>query len=334
MFSKIIYIVSFIVFTYLVKENYDLLLKVPEYLFQANLLLILLAIILQILKYIVLSYNFYINFKQAGVNFTYWETFKATFVYIYVSVATPFVGAGGLLAFVDYAGHKEFSRIKAGAGAFLALLADYLSFFMIIIFSLIFFKDSSHDFPINFIYSMIGFGSLLITLVFLSIFKKDFLIKFILMIKKSLNFVSKRIHHKLVIDENWAHTNVTLAHECFIDIKHNPKFYYKPIFIALLFHVLNIASLAVVAWSFKEVIPVSKVVSSYVVLNTLETISPTPNGIGVIEVAVPYFLETIGIERDISITIVTMFRLIYFYLPLLLGFYFSYKLFIRKEKRT
>lgn len=330
MFSKIIYVISFVVFGTIIYKNYHLLDNVPADLLRANLWLLLIAVILQLFKYLVLGYNFYINFRQAGVKFTYLETLKATFVYMYVSVATPFIGAGGLLAFVDYAGHKEFSRIKAAAGAFLALLADYLGFFLIILFSLIFFRDSIDDFPVNYLYAMLGFGGLLLTLVFLSIFTKDFLIKFIELIKKSLNFISRKIHKNLVIDETWARRNVNLAHECFVDIKHNPNFYIKPIFIGLLFHILNILTFAVVAWSFKEAVTTSKIVSSYVVLNTLETVSPTPNGIGIIEVLVPEFMKNIGIDFGNSLIIVTIFRLIYFYIPLFIGFYFSHKLFIKK----
>jgi uncharacterized protein (TIRG00374 family) len=335
MFSKIVYFLSFGVFGYIVysiiNDESKTINNIPSYFLSADLRFILLAFVLQFLKYLVLSYNFYINFRQIGLNFTFRETLKSTFVYLYVSVATPFVGAGGLLAFVDYAGHKNFNRVKAGAGAFLALLADYIAFFLIILFSLVFYRDSISDFPVNYLYSMVGFGSILLSLVLLSIFTKDFLIKFIHTIQRFLNLISRKIHKRLVIDERWAHTNVTLAHECFVDIKHNPKFYLKPIGIGLVFHLLNILTLLVVTWSFNEAINSSKTISTYVVINTLETISPTPNGIGLIEALVPKFMEEIGIDSKRSLIIVTVFRVIYFYIPVLIGFYLSHRIFIRKQ---
>ena len=331
MFSKIIYVVSLVVFGSIIYKNLDLLNSIPQDLLKAKLYFIALAIVIQILKYCVLAYNFYINFKKAGVNFTYKEVLKSTFVYIYVCVSTPFIGAGGLLAFVNYADHKKQNKIKVAAGSFLALLADYISFFLIILFSLVFFRDSIEDFPVNYLFAMLGFGSVLIALVLLSIFTKDFLIKLIHSLQRLLNFVSKRIHKNLVLDEEWAHRNVTLAHECFVDIKHDTKFYLKPIGLGLIFHILNILSFAVVAWAFKEIIPTSKIVSSYVVLNTLETISPTPNGVGIIEVLVPEFMKNIGIDFGNSLIIVSIFRFIYFYIPLIVGFYFSHKIFMRKK---
>ena len=156
MFSKIVYVVSLLFFVGIIYKNFHLLESVPQDLLKAKLIFIFLAILIQVVKYLVLAYNFYINFQKAGVSFTYKEVLRATFVYMYVSVSTPFIGAGGLLAFVDYAGHKEFSRIKTAAGAFLALLADYLGFFLIILFSLIFFRETIEDFPVNYLYAMLG----------------------------------------------------------------------------------------------------------------------------------------------------------------------------------
>jgi uncharacterized protein (TIRG00374 family) len=331
MFSKILYFLSAIFFGSIVFKNYHLLNSIPNDLLKAKLSLLLLALLLQVLKYLVLSYNFYLNFNKSGVKFKFWEVFRATFVYIYVSVSTPYVGAGGLLAFVQYAGHRNVSKLKVAAGAFLTLLADYLAFFLIIIFSIIFFRSSIEDFPVNYIYAMILFGSVLLTGVFMSIFQKDFLKTLLNLLQKLANFITLKIHKKIHFDEKWAHRNVELAHECFVDIKKDPNFYLKTILIGLVFHILNITTLGVVGWAFKEQLSFSKVVSTYVVVNTLETVSPTPNGVGIIESFVPEFMTTIGIDFSNSLLIISIFRFIYFYIPLFVGFYLSYRIFNGKK---
>jgi uncharacterized protein (TIRG00374 family) len=331
MFSKILYLLSAGYFALVIYRNYNLLGSIPTELGKASLMLILIALLLQALKYLVLAYNFYINFNKTGVEFKYIETLKATFVYIYVCVATPFIGAGGLLAFVNYAGHKKVSKIKVAAGSFLALLADYLGFFLIIIFSLIFFKDKIEDFPVNYLISMLIFGGILISIVFLSIFKREILIFIIKKFQDLANFFSRTFHKKVHFDDQWAKRNVDLAHECFVDVKKDPLFYFKTTGIGLVFHLLNIATFAVVGLSFSEKLTLSKVTSSYVVLNTLETISPTPNGIGIIESFVPEFMSSIGVDFANALVVVTIFRFIYFYIPLFIGFYFSYKIFNGKK---
>lgn len=331
MFSKILYVLSAGYFARVIYKNYNMLGSIPSELAKASLLLILLAIFLQVLKYLVLAYNFYLNFNKAGVKFEFIETLKATFVYMYVCVATPFVGAGGLLAFVNYAGHKRVSKIKVAAGSFLALLADYLGFFVIILFSLLFFRDSIDDFPVNYLVSMLVFGAILISIVILSIFRKEIPIYIIKKIQDLANFFSKKFQNQEHFDSEWARRNVTLAHECFVDIKKDPFFYFKSVGIGLLFHLLNIATFLVVGLSFSEKLTLSKLTSSYVVLNTLETISPTPNGIGIIESFVPEFMASIGVPFSSALVVVTIFRFIYFYLPLFVGFYFSYKIFNGKK---
>lgn len=331
MFSKILYLLSAGYFVSVIYKNYNLLGSIPRELSKASFLLIVLAILLQVVKYLVLAYNFYINFNKTGVNFKYVETLKATFVYIYVCVATPFIGAGGLLAFVNYAGHKRVSKIKVAAGSFLALLADYLGFFIVTIFSLIFFKSTIEDFPVNYLVSMLVFGGILISIVFLSIFKREILIFIIKKFQNLANFFSRTFNKKVHFDNEWAKRNVDLAHECFVDIKKDPYFYLKSAGIGLILHLLNIATFAVVGLSFSEKLNLSKLTSSYVVLNTLETISPTPNGIGIIESFVPEFMSSIGVDFANALVVVTIFRFIYFYIPLFIGFYFSYKIFNGKK---
>lgn len=331
MFSKILYLLSGGYFTFVIYRNYNLLGSIPSELGKASLLLIIIAILLQVVKYLVLAYNFYINFNKAGVEFKYIETLKATFVYMYVCVATPFIGAGGLLAFVNYAGHKKVSKIKVAAGSFLALLADYLGFFLIIIFSIIFFSDTIEDFPINYLISMVAFAGVLMSIVYLSIFNKEILTLIIKKFQDLANFFSRTFQKKVHFDEQWAKRNIDLAHECFVDIKNDPFFYFKTTGIGLIFHLLNIATFAVVGLSFSEKLTLSKLTSSYVVLNTLETVSPTPNGIGIIESFVPEFMATIGVDFANALVVVTIFRFIYFYIPLFIGFYFSYKIFNGKK---
>lgn len=331
MLNKLIYAVSATIFGFIVYKNYQLLDGIPRDLMNAKPSWLLLAVLLQVVKYLVLSYNFHINFQKAGVGFRYWEVLKATFVYMYVCVSTPFVGAGGLLAFVQYAGHQNVSKLKVAAGSFLALLGDYLGFFIIVLFSLIVFKDTIDDFPVNYIIAMLSFGALLIGLVFSSIFMKGFLVKIFDYLRRLANYTTYLIHKKVHFDDKWAHRNVDLAHECFVDIKKDPTFYLKVILVGFTFHVLNIFTLYAVAASFSEKLNISKTVSSYVVLNILETVSPTPNGIGIIESLVPEFMSSIGIEFSSSLVIITVFRLIYFYIPLILGFYFSYRIFNGKK---
>ncbi|NBO22213.1 hypothetical protein EBU94_02570, partial [bacterium] len=133
MLNKIIYIISAVFFVSIVGKNFHLLDSVPNDLLKAKLGFLLLALFLQVLKHLVMAYNFYANFKKIDINFSYVEVLKLTFVYIYLCVATPFVGAGGVIAFIDYAKSKGISKMKVASSTFLALLQDFLSFFIIIV---------------------------------------------------------------------------------------------------------------------------------------------------------------------------------------------------------
>lgn len=330
MFHRFLYLLSVGYFGYVIYKNKNLLGSIPTELSKASLLLIALAVVLQAIKYLVLAYNFYVNFDKVGIKFTFKDILKATFTYIYVCVSTPFLGAGGLLAFVNFASQKKVSKIKVAAGSFLALLADYLGFFVLIMLSLILFKETIDDFPVNYLVSLLIFGSVMLSIVFLSIFRKDFLTYLLQIFQNIANFVSLKFNQKIHYDEKWAQRNVSLAHECFVDINKDPLFYVKSVGIGFVFHLINIITFCVVAMSFSEPYTFSKISSAYIVINTLETVSPTPNGIGIIESFVPEYMTTLGFEFSSSLVLISIFRFIYFYIPLFIGFYYSYKIFNKK----
>ena len=332
MLTKIIYVISAVFFLSIVGKNFHLLDSVPSDLLRAKVYFLLLALLLQVLKHFVMAFNFYANFKKININFSYIEVLKLTFVYIYLCVATPFVGAGGVIAFIDYAKEKGISKMKVASSTFLALMQDFLSFFIIIVLALLLFSSSLSDFPVTQILGFLLIGFFMLVLVFVGIFRHDILVKFFRIFQRFTNFVSFKIHKKIHFDEAWAERNIEMAHECFVDIKKDPLFYFKIIGVSFFAHILNIATLAAVAYSFKEVVSISKMTSIYVVLNTLESFSPTPNGIGWIESLVPEYMSGyLGFDAGNSLIVITIFRVIYFYLPLLLGFYLTYYLCKRKK---
>jgi len=325
MFAKLIYLVSGAFFISIVLKNYHLLDTIPQDLLKAKLIFLLLALLVQVIKHLLMAYNFYANFKKINIEFSYQEVLKLTFVYIYLCVATPFIGAGGVIAFIDYAKTKDISKMKVASSTFIALLQDFISFVLIIILALLFFSSNLEDFPVDYILGFLSIGLIMTFLVFLGIFRHDLLVTFFKLLQKIGNFLTYKLHKRIHFDETWAERNIKIAHECFIDLKKDPNFYLKMVFVSFSVHFLNILTLGLVAWAFKESVSFSKMTSIYVVLNTLESFSPTPNGIGWIESLVPeYMTSYLGFSAGNSLILITVFRLIYFYLPLLLGFYFSY----------
>lgn len=333
MISKIIYFFSFSFFAYILYENWSVLESLGSDLISFRYQFLILAIFLQFWKYYLLAYSFYLNFKQAGVDFKFKDILKATFVYLYFSVSAPLVGAGGFLAFFNHASEKNVSRAKVGAGALLALITDYIAFIFLVLISVLIFKDALEDFPSVYISGIVFLGISLITFIVVAIYVKKWLIFGVEIFRKFANFLGRLFYHKPLYDDAWAHRNVQIAHECFVDIKKSPQFYLYSTFICFLSHVLNILTLAVIGWALKESLPLSKLTSTYIIVNTLESISPTPNGIGVVESLTPKYMTSLGINFSNSLVIVSIFRFVYFYLPVLVGFYFSYKAFRSLKKK-
>ena len=202
-----------------------------------------------------------------------------------------------------------------------------------ILISVLVFKDALEDFPSVYINGIIFLGLSLLALIVVAIYVKSWLIFWVEIFRKLANFLGRLFYRRVLYDDAWAHRNVQIAHECFVDIKKSPQFYLYSTFICFLSHVLNILTLAVIGWALKESLPLSKLTSSYIIINTLESISPTPNGIGVVESLTPKYMTSLGINFSNSLVIVSIFRFVYFYLPVLIGFYFSYLAFKKSRSK-
>ena len=71
MFSRILYVLSAGYFGFVIYKNYNFLGNIPTEIHKANLLLILIALILQVGKYFLLAYNFHLNFEKVGIKFKF-----------------------------------------------------------------------------------------------------------------------------------------------------------------------------------------------------------------------------------------------------------------------
>jgi uncharacterized protein (TIRG00374 family) len=201
----------------------------------------------------------------------------------------------------------------------------------LVFISVLVFKDTLEDFPSIYINGIMAIGVGLMGVIISAIYFKHFLIFLVEIFRSIANWAGRLFHKKELYDIDWAQRNVQIVHECFLDVKKSPRLYLWSIFICFITHILNIATLAVIAWALKESLALSKLTSTYIIINTLESVSPTPNGIGVVESLTPKYMASLGINFSNALVIVSIFRFVYFYLPVLLGFYLSYRSY---SKRT
>jgi uncharacterized protein (TIRG00374 family) len=143
------------------------------------------------------------------------------------------------------------------------------------------------------------------------------MIGFLRPIESFVNRVSKRFRKGKIIDP-WVESIVESFGEAAGQIGHNPK---KAIFV-FLFSVLastfELVCFCLVGVAFGLSIP-SALVGGYVVATLFAMISITPQGVGVVEVAVVALLAAYGVSATTATTIALVYRGLVFWMPFAIG---------------
>lgn len=110
-------------------------------------------------------------------------------------------------------------------------------------------------------------------------------------------------------------------------IEDRPERLALTFFIALIAHLINIASLYSLFIAFHQQIELGPLVAGYAMGILFWNVSPVPQGIGVVEGVMALVYTSFGIHRVNAALVVLAFRGLNFWLPMLAGFFL-----IRKVK--
>lgn len=85
-------------------------------------------------------------------------------------------------------------------------------------------------------------------------------------------------------------------------------------------HLSMIVVLAAVFLAFQQPLSIPMLLIGYTMMVLFSNISPTPNGVGIVEIALPPILGSLGVAAATGIGITLVFRVLTFWLPLVMGF--------------
>ena len=90
--------------------------------------------------------------------------------------------------------------------------------------------------------------------------------------------------------------------------------------VSLLMHITLIIVLAAVFLAFNQPLNWVSILTGYAMSVLFTNVSPTPNGVGIVELTVPPILKSLGMAAAPAVGIILAFRLFTFWLPVCLGF--------------
>ncbi len=133
-------------------------------------------------------------------------------------------------------------------------------------------------------------------------------------------WVTERLQRPILLDDTWAERNADEFVTTAQTMVQHPLQLIRTVGVAMLAHLADLSTLYVLFRAFNQPITLSIVIVLYVMTALFWIVSPTPNGIGVIETVMPAIYVSVNVPLAAGTVINLAFRGISFWLPLLIGF--------------
>ncbi len=283
---------------------------------------VVVAAILQFLYYVVMTASYQAAFWTVEVRSRLFHLLPVTFAAIFVNVVAPSGNVSGMALWADDAARRGESPARTTAGALLQLIVDFTAFTLVLAIGMIY-LFLQNDLKI---YEIVGALILfLLTLALssvlaLGLWQPELLRKLLLWVKNVANGLAKRLKRADIFDDEWVERNATEYTDASAAIARYPKRLARTLGILFVAHLVDLTSLYVLFLAFQYPIHLGALVAGYAMGILFWIVSPTPQGIGVVEGMMTLVFTSLGVPAAVAATVTLAFRGLTFWLPMLIGF--------------
>ncbi|MEZ4616548.1 MAG: lysylphosphatidylglycerol synthase transmembrane domain-containing protein [Caldilineaceae bacterium] len=280
------------------------------------------ALIMQVIYQIIFSGVYWSAFHTVAIRSRLIDLIPLTFASIFVNSTVTSGGAAGTLLFVDDARRRGESAPRATAGTLLVMAADYTAFAMLLTVGLIF-LIRDHDLT-----KLEGISALAMYLLILGVlgllsaglWAPTLLQRVLATVQTAGTWIGRLLHSPHLFADDWAERMTEEFTAAADMMSQQPIRLARTVAIALLAHLVDLSSLWLLFWAFHQPVSLSMVIVLYAMTMLFWIVSPTPNGIGVVETVMPVIYASVGLSLEAGTIINLAFRGISFWFPLLVGF--------------
>jgi phosphatidylglycerol lysyltransferase len=161
----------------------------------------------------------------------------------------------------------------------------------------------------------------LTVILLMGIWKPDWLRWLFGWSQRTANWFYGRLSRSLVLADDWAQKNAEEFTQASAAVAGHPFRLIRTVGIALLAHLLDLASLYILFTAFRQPVGLGTLVAGYAVGILFWIVSITPQGIGVVEGVMVLTFTSLGIPGAVAATVALAFRGLTFWLPMILGYF-------------
>ncbi|MGQ9786061.1 MAG: flippase-like domain-containing protein [Anaerolineae bacterium] len=315
--------VLIIAFVWLVITRFTEIQKLLDILAQGQWEWVLAAALLQALFFVVYAALYQAAFHTVEVESRVSELIPVLLSSWFLTVVAPSGGASTAALFADDAARRGQSPVRAAAGTVLVLLADFSSFVVVLAIGLLY-LFSQHSLQLYHIlgsFALFCFIGALIGLLLMGVWQPDRLRRSLYWVQRAANVLARQLRRPAWLPEGWADRIADEAIDASLAMITYPQRLMRTMAVALMAHLVNLASLYALFRAFQEPIQFGPLVAGFAVGELFLVVSPTPMGIGVMEGAMVLVYNSLGIATEKAAVVTLAFRGLSLWLPLFIGFF-------------
>ncbi|MBI2356942.1 flippase-like domain-containing protein [Candidatus Dojkabacteria bacterium] len=319
--KNLLTIILLLFFLWVLYRNLDDFRTLYNTIQKANPLYLLNAMFLGVANFILLSFVFQSSFKLISNDTKYPNLFAKSVIYHFLTLSNPLGTAGSSAYLINYLVERGLSHIKAVFGILVANLSLNFSFLLILAFTL--YNLSIHNkleeyqwvaaglvFGIN-----LGLILLIIFFVITPKFSARMAYKITAFINKITTSIIKKDLFSTKTVEEYTHEARSLSDRFDRSIYN----FIKNLPLPLAYHGINILILFLSFYSFDILIPLAGILTLYGVIMLFTVVSPTPQGIGIVEGLSYTAAVSVGIGPSEALFGILIYRVAVVWIPALLG---------------
>lgn len=316
--KKAIIILLVIVAACFLCANLNYIMSIIDAMQGGALIPLVIACIIMVARHVVQAMSYNEAFGAVGQKTGLWHNIVLIFSLVFINTFCLFSGATGVAFIIDDAHRKGLDIGTSTSGAILSQIGYFAAVFII---SIIGFTTMLIAGTMNVVFLIGGLllaGTLLVLVSFflLGFYKPGWLVKVFRVVENAINKVIGIAKRHL--PKNWGKATAQSFINSALVLAHNPKGAIITVFYAAASALLNMACLIAigVAFGFDNV---AALVAAFSVAAIAVILSPTPQGVGVVEAAIAAILTSAGCSLSVATAIALVYRGIMFWIPFCIG---------------
>jgi uncharacterized protein (TIRG00374 family) len=285
---------------------------------QGNFWFILLAVLIQVVWFLVAGLIFQALYRALGMEDTIYRFSLLAASALFINIVTPSAGVGGVAVFISDARRNGQSVGKVTVASMLYLFLDYLAFLFVLALGLLVLFRRNDLGPTELAASAVMFAIAagLGFMLYLGARSAQALGNALAKMARLINRILDPFIHRAYLSETRAHE---FAHEMASDLKSLPEKVHNlstPLLYSFVSKALLMCILLSIFLAFQVPFTAGTIIGGFAISYLFLIVSPTPSGVGIVEGIMPLALSSLRVPWSEAVIITLAYRGITFWLPL------------------